>query len=1111
MFKIRWTKLDTHPVYVVIDRVDVEVEALEQPRSETDSGIASYRTGSGKYRLADKVVDGASVLINSVFIHLHAQAFQASVEMSRVSLASKTPTWQNGSLKLTSLILPSADAVLIFKELTWDSIRIVADGLLAELNGIPVKLITNAGRIRLTLKKCLSDSTLISSRSQFFLEDLLWVLTLSQLEAAIVFLRSLKHVVWLAAEQSKQYAASRAKRQTLSWKNVHNNSEIPITRPRRLQNKDPSSAVTRFFNRYDVVETSYHVYIYRTEVHFCDEVPAEVDMAATPNGYIKVHFYGFEMDWYPYHLDALPYIVFAQLKPVYVRFDADTVIWLNAFLLTLHLNLTTFLEHGMLRPGEDDLTERKRLHIRCAALMPRIILPLNTHSIDTGSTGRCYAGPDALVVQQCDANQFWCLHCPHFWAQFLTVLEVFESPANFRSALGHTRRAIYRQSFIDPLPLSLWLTVSSNPSLDRPPLELLIDVDCFSNPLVTDDWRNSGVSPPSLSTDPVQFYLGATPTTSRRLYWIPSECARLPDALDQLFLLAGLFGQLSLVKDQLGLDMVRIMGASNRSHVSHATVIHWFCTLSFKMHRCIDFHVTALESEDLPFSREFDVHVSDSSPHNESTQVPNVQRDSTDCFSSQGFESSDSPLLFLSQEACAAQGLYSLSTSNMVLNGQQRTHHADSQTNLVIHTVNSPGTGQKPTCTPHAFIGQQAIGEPTHYLNVRRSPNGSLLPDSDSLSSEMNSSVDNLSVAGSQDDWLNAYELLSAFDDNRSVDLDSVYEGPVAGATAPTQNVSCPLIPEEIGTDVLESTSPPLEYSHQLSSDSAALRRNSLQTISNKPQTRQPPNGNSSIVIRLHHLIVVADTTDSELRFWLRLGQICFSHLSKTTDIQSSHPSPMFFSVQPSSEHSPLWSFFVSIFKESSNDAEHKPYWDSEFSIHANLLSNWSIPLPFPIRHILTQMLSELPQRLRCEYPQWLTDRYGALSCVNTSPSAVDIQVHLRGGSLDLDLISSPEDACLSELMFKKIHLQQGLSIVLDKDQIVRLFYEQLQPSLRNNLLGSTDNADQTNSTHDSALEQCLVENEHLKFEVHRLTAKVHALQSELEVLRNVLNQSSRP
>ncbi|KAF8562458.1 hypothetical protein P879_11558 [Paragonimus westermani] len=53
----------------------------------------------------------------------------------------------------------------------------------------------------------------------------------------------------------------------------------------------------------------------------------------------------------------------------------------------------------MLQPGEDDLTERKRLHIRCAALMPRIILPLNPHPTDACSTRRSYAGPDALVVQ----------------------------------------------------------------------------------------------------------------------------------------------------------------------------------------------------------------------------------------------------------------------------------------------------------------------------------------------------------------------------------------------------------------------------------------------------------------------------------------------------------------------------------------------------------------------------------------------------------------------------------------------------------------------------------------------------------------------------------------
>ncbi|KAF6777661.1 hypothetical protein AHF37_03236 [Paragonimus kellicotti] len=1099
-FKIRWTKLDTHPVHVVIDRVDVEVEALEQPRSETDSGIASYRTGSGKYRLADKVVDGASVLINSVFIHFYAQAFQASVELSRVSLASKTPTWQSGSLKLTSLILPSADAVLIFKELTWDSIRIVADGLLAELNGIPVKLITNAGRIRLTLKKCLSGVDMAATpngyiKVHFYGFEMDWypyhldVLPRPRWrgghdfrEARDLWLSSLDpvHVPYGCGRSAVPVAGTSVR--SVCETPVLNSLNLSVIQSVIIMRiADLDISLVSFPNVSSGAENAKTANIAAS--HFSEELPLSTGLFIGSDK--KLHC-----------LPEQTKLLTVELRNTYRSRSA-----------MLERSVTTE-QHGMLQAGDDDLTERKRLYIRCAALMPRwydyiqllanltvrrltvvfviaseadelfiqLMVPPVTARASTILSGLLsrqlpdYCPTDPRLAREkhvpVDMTKFATLIHPtapnigHFTGDFfLTVLEVFESPANFRSTLGHARRAVYRQSFIDPIPLSLWLAVSSSPSLNRPPLELLVDVDCFSNPLATDDWRYSGVNPPSLSTDPVQFYLGAIPITSRGLYWIPSECARLPDALDQLFLLAGLFGELSRVNDQLGLDMVRITAASSRSH---ATVIHWFCTLSFKMQRCIDFHFTALESglesEDLPVSREFDVHVvPDSNPPNESTQVPNVQHDSTDCFSSQGFESSGSHLLFLSQEACAAQSLSSLPSPNMALNVQQRIHHADSQSNLVIHTVGSPGTGEKSTCTPHAFIGQQAVGELTHDLNMRRSPNGSLLPDSESVSSEMNSSVDNLSIAGSQDDWLNAYELLSTFDDNRSVDSDFVYEGPLAGATpatASTQNVSCPLTAEEIGTDVLESTSPPLEYLHQLSSDSTVLRRNSLQTISNKPHTRQPPVGNSSIIIRLHHLTAVADTTDNELRFWLKLGQICFSHLAKTTDIRSSHPSPMFCSTQPSSEHSPLWSFFVSIFKGSSNGADHKPYWDSEFSIHANLLSDWSIPLPFPIRHILTQMLSELLQRLRCEYPQWLTGRNGTLSCVNTSPSA--------------------------------IHLQQGLSVVLDKDQIVRLFYEQLQPSLGNNVLRSADNADQTRLTHDSALKQCLVENEHLKFEVRK-------------------------
>lgn len=57
--------------------------------------------------------------------------------------------------------MPVYDSVLVFKELSWDSMRIVADGLLSQLSGIPVKLITSTGRIRLTLKKRISGNDAI--------------------------------------------------------------------------------------------------------------------------------------------------------------------------------------------------------------------------------------------------------------------------------------------------------------------------------------------------------------------------------------------------------------------------------------------------------------------------------------------------------------------------------------------------------------------------------------------------------------------------------------------------------------------------------------------------------------------------------------------------------------------------------------------------------------------------------------------------------------------------------------------------------------------------------------------------------------------------------------
>ena len=56
-----------------------------------------------------------------------------------------------------------------------------------------------------------SDCGIIASRLQINLDDLLWVLTDSQLKAALVFVNSLKDVIAKSARLSKKLAAERLK------------------------------------------------------------------------------------------------------------------------------------------------------------------------------------------------------------------------------------------------------------------------------------------------------------------------------------------------------------------------------------------------------------------------------------------------------------------------------------------------------------------------------------------------------------------------------------------------------------------------------------------------------------------------------------------------------------------------------------------------------------------------------------------------------------------------------------------------------------------------------------------------------------------------------------
>ncbi|GIY13416.1 hypothetical protein CDAR_458081, partial [Caerostris darwini] len=78
--QISWTKLKSVPIYLSLDEVIVEMKTCEDLRPPTPmSNETSYKSG-GKYGFSDRVIDGMTVVVNSVVINFNSPAFQASFQ-----------------------------------------------------------------------------------------------------------------------------------------------------------------------------------------------------------------------------------------------------------------------------------------------------------------------------------------------------------------------------------------------------------------------------------------------------------------------------------------------------------------------------------------------------------------------------------------------------------------------------------------------------------------------------------------------------------------------------------------------------------------------------------------------------------------------------------------------------------------------------------------------------------------------------------------------------------------------------------------------------------------------------------------------------------------------
>uniref|UniRef100_A0A2R5LM64 Putative uhrf1-binding protein 1 n=1 Tax=Ornithodoros turicata TaxID=34597 RepID=A0A2R5LM64_9ACAR len=328
--KIQWTKLKSVPIHLVLDEVLVEMETSREPRA---TGNASYSSG-GKYGFSDRVVDGMTVVVNSVVMNLRSEAFEASFQLSRVLLESRTPRWERGDLRLCRI--KAAEHLLMFKVLEWQVMRLEAKAR-SPPSCPPLRLITNAASCRMVFKKRLSDCSLVGARLLLVLEALLWALTDAQLVAALHFCQSL-------ADLNRTYKTS-----------------VPSS-PTRTQLRVDEAAI---FRNHDVVETSYHLFCTRLDLHLCDDMdPKESRSGYTPlqgGGALHVVLEKLLLDYYPMHRVGGS----RQHWPRYTEPSADRRIWLQQLLSgkdycgCLLVRLGSFAVHEVCSAGRGRLGPRR--------------------------------------------------------------------------------------------------------------------------------------------------------------------------------------------------------------------------------------------------------------------------------------------------------------------------------------------------------------------------------------------------------------------------------------------------------------------------------------------------------------------------------------------------------------------------------------------------------------------------------------------------------------------------------------------------------------------------------------------------------------------------------
>lgn len=133
---------------------------------------------------------------------------------------------------------------------------------------------------------------MLSARLELLLDDILWVLTQSQLQALAGLLHSITQAMsQTAAKKGPGTDPGQSAGQATQQQTHYGGSTIH-------QRKSEYESLNALFTQHDVRETSYHVRTGSIDLHLCDDSEQNVG----DGGAMHLQMNKLSVDYYPYHL-----------------------------------------------------------------------------------------------------------------------------------------------------------------------------------------------------------------------------------------------------------------------------------------------------------------------------------------------------------------------------------------------------------------------------------------------------------------------------------------------------------------------------------------------------------------------------------------------------------------------------------------------------------------------------------------------------------------------------------------------------------------------------------------------------------------------------------------